>query len=472
MQFASVAFILFVAVTATVFRMCPRSSRGHVLLVSSYVFYCTWDLAMAAILLLITIACYFSALYIETFRGRRTASRLTLAVVSALVLYLVFFKARALVNPGAGLLIPLGLSYYTFRLISYLLDVYWERLPAQRDFVPFAAYVAFFPQMIAGPIQRASSFLPQLEDRNNTPDGRILEGVARILLGLFKKGVVADNLALVIDYGYRNPDSGTALPNLLALYLYPLQLYADFSGLADLAIGVSVLFGINTPENFDAPFSAASISEYWRRWHMTLTSWLRDYVFLPLRMATRDWGQYGLVVSVTVNMMLIAVWHGFTLTFVAFGLVHAIFLIADVLTWSNRQRYWRRHAGLAKLATIVGVVVTYNIVAFSDTFFRAPSFAEAARLLAGFAAGLSDVGAALSAITAPPNHHAWVAFPGYVLAELADAVRRRKGLSLPQGVPRWIQWSAYACLAVACILVSLLFVARRTDTNPFVYANF
>lgn len=472
MQFSSLEFLLFLAVSVAVFRACPGRWRAPVLLASSYVFYCTWDPAMAVVLFVVTTVCYFSALYLESLRGRPTASRLVLVVVSALVLLLVLFKARSALHPGASLAVPLGLSYYTFRLISYLLDVYWGTLRAERDFVPFAAYVAFFPQMLAGPIQRASSFLPQLAGATTAAQGRTLEGVARILLGFFKKGVVADNLALIIDYGYRNPDSGTAVPNLLSFYLYPLQLYADFSGLVDIAIGVGLLFGITSPENFDAPFSASSISDYWRRWHMTLTTWLRDYVFLPLRMATRHWGAYGLAVSVTVNMMLIAVWHGFTLAFVAFGVVHSVFLVVDALTSSARQKYWRRKPGLARLATPFGMILTYTIVAFSNTFFRAPSFADAARLLAGLASGLGDVGAALSAIAAPPNHYAWVAFPAYVLTELADAVRRKDGLDLPRGTPRWIQWSAYACLGLACILVSLLFVARRAETNPFVYANF
>jgi hypothetical protein len=472
MQLSSVEFLLFVAVSVVVFRAVGRPWRAHVLLVASYGFYCTWDLGMAAVLFVITTGCYFAALYIESARGRPLASRLIVAVVSALILYLVVFKLRAVLAPGASLAIPLGVSYYSFRLISYLLDVHWGTVLAQRSFVPFAAYVAFFPQMMAGPIERASSFLPQLEGGDGGAPGRTLEGVTRILLGFFKKFVVADNLALIVDYGYRHIGSGTAVPNALSFYLYPLQLYADFSGLADIAIGVSLVFGLKAPENFDAPFSASTISEYWRRWHMTLTSWLRDYVFLPLRMATRNWGTYGLVVSVTVNMMLIAVWHGFTLGFVAFGVVNAAVLVVDALTAPRRQKYWRRHPGSAKVATIVGVIFTYHIVALSDTFFRAPSFTEAAGLLAGLASGLAHAGAALAAVTAPPNHYAWVAFPGYVLAEVADAVRRRHGLSLPQGAPRWIQWSAGACIVLACVFVSLLFLARQTETNPFVYANF
>lgn len=472
MPLSSVAFLLFVALSVAVFRLAPRRRRPHVLLVASYLFYCSWNPGMAVALLAITVVCYYAALYVESSRGRPLAPRLTLALVAALILYIVAFKLRAMLYPGASIAIPLGVSYYTFRLISYLLDVHWGTVPAERSLVPFAAYVAFFPQMMAGPIERASSFLPKLDTGGSAGRGRTIEGLTRILLGFFKKFVVADNLALIVDHGYRNLDSGSSLPNILSFYLYPVQLYADFSGLADIALGIGLLFGLKGPENFDAPFSASSISEYWRRWHMTLTSWLRDYVFMPLRMATRNWGTSGLVVSVVVNMMLIAVWHGFTLGFVAFGLVNAAFLVVDVLTSARRQKFWRRHPGLLTAGTLVGMIVTYHIVSLSETFFRAASFADAARLLSGLASGVGDLGGALAAVMAPPNHHAWVALPAYVLTEVADAVRRRQGMGLPAGVPRWVQWSAVACVAMACVFMSLLFLARQTGTNPFVYANF
>jgi hypothetical protein len=471
-QLSSVEFLLFVGLCVAVFRLAPQRWRPHVLMVASYAFYCTWNAEMAVVLLVITVVCYYGALYVEASRGRPLASRLTVAMVAVLILYIVAFKTRAVLYPGGGIAIPLGVSYYTFRLISYLLDVHWATLPAERSFVPFAAYVAFFPQMMAGPIERASSFLPQVEAGGSAGRGRTFEGVTRILLGFFKKFVVADNLALIVDYGYRHLESGSSVPSALSFYLYPIQLYADFSGLADIAIGIGLLFGLRGPENFDAPFSASSISEYWRRWHMTLTSWLRDYVFLPLRMATRNWGRLGLVVSVVVNMMLIAVWHGFTLGFVAFGLVNAVVLVVDVLTSPRRQKFWRRHPGLVKAGIVLGMVVTYHVVCLSETFFRAPSFGDAARLLAGLGAGLDGAGAALAAVTAPPNHHAWIALPAYVLTEVADTIRRRTGMSLPAGLPRWVQWSAVTCVAVACVFMSLLFLARQTGTNPFVYANF
>jgi D-alanyl-lipoteichoic acid acyltransferase DltB (MBOAT superfamily) len=363
------------------------------------------------------------------------------------------------------------ISYFVFRLISYFLDVYWGKCDPVNEFVPFAAYVAFFPQMIAGPIQRASSFVPQLQSQS-AGKGRVLEGLVRMALGFAKKSLVADNLGLFVGWAYSHLHSGSAVPSLVALYLYPLQLYADFSGLADIAIGSGLVLGIEGPENFDAPFTAKSISEFWRRWHITLTAWIRDYVFLPLRMATRNLGDTGLALSLTVNMLLIGLWHGFTTGFLAYGLFQAVFLVGDVLTRSRRHEYYKNNPALARLAALAGPIFVYHVIAIGSVFFRAPSFAVITELFAGIGSGLNQAGVALSALNAPPNHYAWLALPAYALTEIADAYRRRHGIRLPSLVPRSVQWSAYACVAGLWILIALTLLASEKGANPFVYAFF
>jgi hypothetical protein len=469
MNFASFEFAIFIVITVVLFRICPRRWQAAFILIASYVFYCTWDALMAVALFVATLLAYVVAIQLEKFRGRQTASRLMLAAVSALVLYLAFFKAKTFLRLGGGPLIPLGISYYTFRLISYIVDVYWGKLEAERSFVPFAAYVAFFPHMIAGPIQRASSFLPQI-DQPSEP--RVLEGLVRMMLGFFKKALIADNLALFVDYGYRHLHSGSAVPNLISIYVYPVQLYADFSGLTDIAIGIGLFFGIEAPENFDAPFSAANISEFWRRWHMTLTNWLRDYVFMPLRMATRNWGRYGLALSVMTTMVLIGIWHGFTVAFLAFGILHGVFLTVDALTTQWRKQLYQRRPVALTVACVLGPILTYTLVSLGDTLFRAPSFRDAAELLSGLTVGLAHPAGVFAALAAPPNHYAWVALPAFILTELVDYVRRHWGLQLPDSAPRAIRWAACTCTATCCVFVVLLLLARQTEANPFVYANF
>jgi alginate O-acetyltransferase complex protein AlgI len=471
MQFLSIEFLLFFAVTAIMFRVCPHRWHAHFLLVVSYAFYCTWSTTMGAVLLLLTMLCYYAGLAVERGRGTKWASQLIVATIAALVLCLVFFKSAHFLFAGQSLLIQLGVSYYTFRLISYLLDVHWGKMQAARTFVPFAAYVAFFPHMIAGPIQRALSFLPQLESQGEARD-RTVEGLARVLLGYFKKAVVADNLALFVNYAYQHLHSSSSVPNLVAFYIYPLQLYTDFSALTDIAVGVALAFGIESPENFDAPFSAINISDFWRRWHMSLTSWLRDYVFIPLRMETRNWGDLGLAFSLSVNMVLIGLWHGFALTFLVFGILHAIFLSADVLTSTRRKKYYKGNVRVAKLASVFGPVLTYHMVALGNTLFRSPSLAVAWQVLAGFGSGFSQASNAFSSIVAPPAHRAWIAFPAFALTEIADTIRRRNGLQLPETVPSWARWSTCVCIAACFVFLALLFLARNSETNPFVYAFF
>jgi alginate O-acetyltransferase complex protein AlgI len=470
MQFLSLQFLCFLAIVAVCLRLCLPRWRNLLLLVASYLFYCKWDVRMAAVLLLATVLCYFAGLRESRLEATDPASRITFGAVLILILCLAFFKLRQAVLPGNPLL-PLGISYYTFRLVSYLLDVYWGKCEAVQEFVPFAAYVAFFPHMIAGPIQRASSFVPQSE-KPDAPKGRVIEGVARMALGFAKKNLVADNLGLFVGSAYAHLHSGSALPSLTALYLYPLQLYVDFSALTDIAIGAGLLLGIEAPENFNAPFAAKSITEFWRRWHMTLTNWVRDYVFMPLRMATRNWGNVGLAVSLTINMVLIGLWHGFTWGFLAYGLSQSIFLVADVLTSSRRHHYYKHHPAVAKVAAWIGPIFVYHVVAVGCVFFRAPSLAIVRQLFAELSAGPRMTREALEFLTVPLNQLAWVAFPMYALSEMADAIRRSYGFRLPDLLPGTVKCSVYACFAVVWLLIAMSFLDTGKAASPFVYALF
>ncbi len=471
MNLISLEFLLFLGLTAALLRVVPQRWANYVLLLTSYVFYCTWDKKMAILLFAVTVISYAAALFIRKTRGR-SASLITLFAVSLLIATLAWFKLRAEFHLSSSPVIPLGISYYTFRLMSYLLDVFWGKYEPERKLVPFAAYVAFFPHLVAGPIQRADSFLPQVQT-GKLPAPRVLEGLSRLLLGFAKKILVADNLALFVSSAFAHLNTGSSLPSLVALYLYPVQLYADFSGLADIAIGAGLLMGIEAPENFEAPYSATSITEFWRRWHITLTAWLRDYVFMPMRMATRAWGNVGLALSVTVNMVLIGLWHGFTLGFLCYGLFHSVFLLIDVLLLSTRELRQNESSTSRNIRSFIGAVYTYNIVAFGCVLFRAPSLSLVGQLVANLFTGLKQTGAAFATLTAPPNHHAWVALPAFVLTELGDWVRRNPGFRWPASLmPRWATWSAYAGMAVTWILIALALLATEKGANPFVYAFF
>jgi hypothetical protein len=471
MQFVSIEYLSFLAITAVANRLSKPRRRSHVLLITSYLFYCTWNWKLAILLFLVTAACYLAAIHSRQRQGVVLGAAIVFAAVSALVLMLAVFKVRPLFSPQNNWLLPLGISYYTFRLIGYLLDVYWGKCAPVQEFVPFAAYVAFFPQMVAGPIQRASSFMHQLQEGNRA-QSKMLEGLLRIALGFGKKTIVADNLALFVGWAYQHLSGGSALPSLVALYLYPLQLYADFSGLTDIAIGSGLLLGIEAPENFDAPFSAKNITDFWRRWHMTLTGWLRDYVFMPLRMTTRDLGRAGLAISLTIDMVLIALWHGVAAGFLVYGLFHSVFLVSEGLTSSNRQQFYLSHPGLSKFADLLGPIFVYHVVAVGSVLFRAPSLGSAGQLFVQLGAGLRTAAIDLASLLSPPNHHAWVALPAFAFITSVDVLRRKHGFELPSWSPRYVKWSVYGSVAVMWVLIAMTLLATEKGADPFVYGLF
>jgi len=276
---------------------------------------------------------------------------------------------------ASSLLIPLGISFYTFKIISYLADVYLEKCPPETNLLVLGAHIAFFPQILSGPIQRSQDFADQLRNQKQ-PDGFLfLDGMVLIALGFLKK-LLADQLAVPVNQIFTSPRDYHGLPCLLACYLFPVQLYLDFSGYTEVAIGIGRLFGLESPINFRAPFLATNIQEFWKRWHITLTSWLRDYVFSPLSLHLRNWGLFGLVLSVSINMILIGLWHAATLPYLLFGLLHAVFLCVFIFSGGLRRRMGKGVTG-----TVTSWFITMTLVALAFVFFRAPSAKHALVLL-------------------------------------------------------------------------------------------
>jgi D-alanyl-lipoteichoic acid acyltransferase DltB (MBOAT superfamily) len=461
MPFTSAGFLGFLAVVALLYALVPRTWRCSVVLAASYTYYWLASGWLVVLLLAATLLAFFAA---------RSKSAL-LTSVGLLVTVLVFFKALPLA--GANWLFPLGISYYTFKLAGYLVDTHWGEIEPERRLLPFLAYSSFFPQIVGGPIERAQSFLPQIERADGVPPSTVVAASLRITLGFFKKFVIADRLGEVVNFIYGHLTTQPGAPVLLGFYGYPLQMYADFSGLTDIALGAGVLLGIKGPENFNAPFSAASPSEYWRRWHMTLTLWLTDYVFTPLRMATRDLGNVGLVLSLLVNMVLIGLWHGFYWTFALFGVVHGIYLSVDALTHRSRMRWYKTHPAANRITDWAGPVVTFHLIAVAFVFFRADSIAT----VGAFFGHLFDgVGAwspeFLSIIGAPGTFFSRLA-GAYIVMEAADAVRRRYwSRPFARAVPRWARWSLYSCATLTVLVMVCLVLTSNQESSPFLYAIF
>jgi alginate O-acetyltransferase complex protein AlgI len=470
-SFTSVEFLLWLAVLAALYRAFPAKFRFAFLLISSYLFYYYSAGLLATILLAgVSLFTFAIGIWISRSRGRKTIALVLPIAIISLTAYLLLFKVEAALHPQGVVrwIMPLGLSYYTFKLISYVLDVYWDKMPAQRQLVPFLAYVAFFPQIVAGPIQRPDDFSAQ-----HPRPGPVLPAFSRIAWGLAKKLIVADHLAPAVAYAFSHTTISHA-PLWIGFYLWPLQLYADFSGLTDIAIGAGLLFGIRGPENFDRPFVASNIAEFWRRWHMSLTHWLVDYLFTPLRMATRAIGNVGLVLSITINMIAIGLWHGLSWGFFVFGVLHSVFMSVNALTTRLRKSWFKKHGDWDTAGTWLGRILTFHLVAGSLVFFRARSVADAITLLRNMLLGAGHGLAGLKLLDYSTLHSLLFGLVGYLILELCEQRRPDRWLrNWCESGPRFARWSVYGAVTILLIFGFALLLANGGGTkNPFIYAIF
>ncbi|MBR5624920.1 MBOAT family protein [bacterium] len=383
MDFFSFKFLAFLILTLLLFHLKPtRGARKWLLFAASLLFYVFLSGWCVVFLLITTAVAYFCAL--------KNTKASCLAGVLLALFSLVFFKYTPfLYNSVAGLsgisswslkwLVPLGISFYTFRLVSYLTDVRRGELQAEGDFFYFFTYAAFFPLVICGPIQRAKDFLPALrEPAGLTPD-RFDRGIRQILWGLIKKAAVADNLAVLVNNVFSGYESKSGFVFILAVFLYSLQIYCDFSGYSDMAIGVARLFGIDLKENFRVPYVSSTIKEFWSRWHISLSTWFRDYVYFP--MGGGRCGKLRRSFNIMVTFLLSGLWHGANWTFIVWGALHGLGLVAEKLLFPAKE------GPKSKAARFVWALCTALLVLFGWLFFRSESLGQAAYILSNAFAG-------------------------------------------------------------------------------------
>jgi len=396
MLFNSVEFAWFLPLALVLYWVLRRSVRGQnaLLVVTSYVFYGWWDWRFLSLIVVSTILDYSVARGLgATSRSGRRRLLVTLSVVGNLGIlgffkYCDFFVRSAASVLGAlgldadlqvlGIILPVGISFYTFQTMSYTIDVYRGRMEPVRDVLSVAAFVAFFPQLVAGPIERGSRLLPQIrKPRRLTPSG-VEEGFWLIVFGLFKKCVVADNLAILVERAYTTADSSAMI--VLGTVAFAFQIYGDFSGYSDIARGVSKWFGIDLMVNFRAPYVARSIQEFWRRWHISLSTWLRDYLYIPLGGNRK--GPKRTYVNLLLTMLLGGLWHGAAWNFVAWGAWHGGLLGLHRYVLAGREAIRR-----GPVWNVVSWTSTFVVVLVSWLLFRARSMGHAWSLLTTVFAG-------------------------------------------------------------------------------------
>lgn len=377
MLFHTAPFGVFLALVVTVAWALADRPRARLafLLAASYWFYASWDARYAALIAAVTLLDFGGAIVIERLRG--AARQIALSVVVGLNLgVLGHFKYAGFFLESLGdprplaILLPVGISFFTFQGLAYVVDVHRGQIAAERDPLRFALFIAFFPQLVAGPIVRARELLPALRRRILALDAtRFGRALTLLLVGLVKKVVLADYLAAnLVDRVFDLPERFSSVEVLAAIYGYALQIYGDFSGYCDMAIGAALLLGVELPENFARPYTADGIRDFWRRWHITLSTWLRDYLYIPLGGSRR--GRTRTQINLVVTMALGGLWHGAAWTFVIWGVIHGLWLAL------GRSLSPRERAAWARLPRWLRVALTFHGVAALWVFFRAESFAQ------------------------------------------------------------------------------------------------
>ncbi|MBR0500118.1 MAG: MBOAT family protein [Bacteroidales bacterium] len=317
-------------------------------------------------------------------------------MISGLVLgigVLFYFKYLGVLIPGATpLLNVIGISFFTFKLLGYVVDTYLGKMSAVRNIIDFGAYVAFFPTILSGPIDRPGEFIPQLERNRNADWDGIAEGFRRVVWGLFLKLCIADRIKAYPDAVFGNVGYHNTTSIILAAILYAIEMYADFAGYSEMAIGVGRIMGFKVRENFLRPFFAQNVSEYWRRWHMSLTSWITDYVYMPLNVAFRGWGKWGLYLATSINVILIGIWHGAQWGYLLFGIWHSLFLILAAALEKNRKTFEKKHKLKGKwYYKTPRRVVTFIIVACGLVIFRTESLSDLTAIVSQCGKGFGPI---------------------------------------------------------------------------------
>lgn len=396
MLFNSLEFLIFLPIVFLLYWFVFRGRRWQNLLVvvASYVFYGWWDWRFLLLIALTSLCSFGSGLLLEHYEGQRRMQKavsaanivLNLGILGVFKYYNFFIENLDALFGTIGwhldwatmnIILPVGISFYTFQALSYTIDVYQKKLPATHDIVEFFAYISFFPQLVAGPIERATNLLPQFQQKREFDYAKAVDGMRQMLWGFLKKMVVADNCAMVVNdyYGQYSELPGATL--LLLGILFTIQVYCDFSGYSDIAIGCARLFGFNLMRNFNTPFFSRSVPEFWRRWHISLTSWFRDYVFFPL--GGSRCSRWKTIRNVYIVWGISGLWHGANWTFVCWGLIHATLLVAYTLlginTKYNHEVAYGRY--LPSIKETLQMALTFLLFAVSMIIFRAENMTQA-----------------------------------------------------------------------------------------------
>lgn len=481
----SLAFLWFFLIVLAIYYVCQSRIKlqNVFLLVSSYWFYSQIDIKMTGLLVILTTVFWLIGRSIgkaiEQELERRASLLTTLSVVVGIgalfyFKYLNFFigsfvSVADLIGfhiswTAAHIIVPIGLSFFTFKLMSYTLDIYHGKISYEANVLNFANYIAFFPTILSGPIDRPKPFLKQLSQiRLFSPDN-LMSGFRRVLWGMFMKMCIADRLDLYISAVWNNYEHHSAISILFASLLYPFQMYADFSGYSEMAIGVSLMLGFKVAENFKRPFFTINIAQYWSRWHMSLTSWLTDYVFMPLNIKVRNWGTNGTIAAIMLNMTFIGMWHGADWTFFLFGIYHGLWYIPLMVSgqFFKKTKIKLNSYGWPTYPYVLKMVGNYMVVTFGLMLFHSNGIGEfwsvICRIPEAWNGGLF--------FDMPTLANAAICSVALIYTDIQEEWFPNRKLYLPSWSERW-RWELTVAVEIVAILLFGVF-----DSNQFIYFQF
>ena len=481
MSFVSIQFAFFLPIVFALYWLLGRCRnlrwQNLLVVVASYVFYGWWDWHFLLLIAFTTLCSWLSGLAVEHTRrkhseqGSSDHSRLVVAINIVLNLailglfkyYDFFIESFCSLFPLLSgdrlllhLILPVGISFYTFQALSYSIDIYRKKLEPTHDAVAFFAYVSFFPQLVAGPIERATNLLPQFLGRRTFNEAQATDGLRQMLWGFFKKMVVADNCASYVNNVWSDIDAFPGSTLVVAAVLFAFQIYCDFSGYSDIAIGCAKLFGIRLMRNFRVPYFSRDIAEFWRRWHISLTTWFRDYLYIPLGGSRVSKGK---VVRNTFIIFLVSgLWHGANWTFVGWGAYHALLFLPLILLGRNRKYLGEVAEGrlLPSWREAGQILLTFCLSTFGWILFRAESIGQAWHFIRQLFSP--------SLLSLPTPSIALVFIAIVVIVEWLQRSHEH-GLDLTDVRHRWLRWIIY----YAIILLILLFSAQQ---ETFIYFQF
>ena len=481
MLFNSISFAIFLPIVFSLYWFMTNKNlklQNLLLLVASYYFYACWDWRFMFLLMFSTFLDYYTGLKIEESKNQNLRKFWLWLSVGINLGFLGFFKyynffaesfAEMLQNFGLQVnpwtlkvILPVGISFYTFHGLSYVLDIYFKRIKAERNFVEYAVFVSFFPLLVAGPIERATHLLPQIKVKREFSYEKAVDGMRQILWGLFKKMVIADNCAVFANQIFANSATASGSELVLGALFFTFQIYGDFSGYSDIALGTARLFGIDLLRNFAFPYFSRDIAEFWRRWHISLSSWFRDYLYIPL--GGSKGGNWMRIRNTFAIFLVSGFWHGANWTFIIWGFLNALFIMPSIILKTNRNNLEivAMNKLIPSLRDVFNILLTFSLTVFAWIFFRAESVHHAIEYIVGiFNASLFTVPDVKTA--------AYATLILIAFFMLIEWIGREHQFALQDFLvkkPRFIRWLFYG------FIILLIGLFLQTHETPFIYFQF